>query len=194
MALPTAVSLPKAFRRALPADTAARVHARVLHLATAGDRPAHPTLQWHLREYILPGLAHYQLLREAGHTLEAALAEVDQTLNRVMAPNRRQMQFLGRAPFIFPLLRLAIGPAMRQYPAPGWQLEWVENSAQAVRFNMHTCFYHETLSRLGAPELTASFCHTDDVVYGEMSPRVAWRRTQTIGRGATYCDFCFARQ
>jgi hypothetical protein len=83
---------------------------------------------------------------------------------------------------------------MGQYPADGWQLEWKENSARAIRFDMKRCFYYDVLSRQGAPELTASFCRIDDLVYGDMSPQLEWRRTQTIGRGAAYCDFCFARR
>ena len=57
----------------------------------------------------------------------------------------------------------------------------------------HTLSIPYTLSRYGAPELTASFCRIDDLVYGNMSPQLEWRPTQTIGRGAAYCDFCFAR-
>ena len=62
----------------------------------------------------------------------------------------------------------------------------------AIRFRMNTCFYYKTLAAYGAPELTASFCRVDDLIYGGMSAQVLWQRTQTIGRGAEYCDFCFA--
>jgi hypothetical protein len=172
---------------------AARVHARFLELYAGCERPANAKLQWHLRYYILPGLAFYQLLREDGHSQEAALAVVDETFERLGAPNRRQMKLLGRLPFIYPFLRIYIKTAMQQYPDAGWQLEWVENSPNAIRFNMKRCFYHDVLSRHGAPELTAYFCKIDDRVYGEMSPYLEWRRTQTIGRGAAECDFCFAR-
>jgi hypothetical protein len=82
---------------------------------------------------------------------------------------------------------------MRQYPPEGWQTEWVEKSAEAIRFNMHSCFYFDHLSHFGAAELTASFCRNDDLVYDKMSPYLEWKRTQTIGRGAAHCDFCFAR-
>lgn len=36
-----------------------------------------PRLQWHLREFILPGLALYELLRNDGNSQEAALAMVN---------------------------------------------------------------------------------------------------------------------
>lgn len=34
----------------------------------------------------------------------------------------------------------------------------------------------------------------DDFIYGEMSPHVRWKRSNTIGRGETYCDFCFVHE
>lgn len=157
------------------------------------EMPANRQLQWHLREYIFPGLAVYQVLRAEGQAQDVALAKVDELFDLVAVPYRQQMERLGRFPLIYPLLRLYIRVAMRQYPADGWQTDWVENSGEAIRFNMRSCFYFDTLSRYGAPELTASFCRNDDLVYDKMSPYLEWKRTQTIGRGAEYCDFCFAR-
>ena len=69
----------------------------------------------------------------------------------------------------------------------------MQNDKNAVRFNMNSCFYYDTLKKCGAPELTVSFCKVDDYIYGDMSRYVKWQRTMTIGRGDTHCDFCFAR-
>lgn len=197
------VALPKSFGQALPQlfdhELVEKVNDRLAQLWVACRQSAacqqsdNRQLQWHLREFILPGLAVYQVLRAEGYTQADALTKVDEVLDLVILPRRKQMEQLGRFPLIYPLLRLYIRVAMRQYPAAGWHIDWMENSPAAIRFNMRSCFYFETLTRLGAPELTASFCRTDDVLYGHMSPDVAWQRTQTIGRGATYCDFCFAR-
>ena len=210
------VTLPKSFGQALPQlfdhELVEKIADRLVKLSATCRRSAkckrpakcpksaqcqrsdNRQLQWHLREFILPGLAVYQVLRAEGCTQAAALAKVDEVLDLVTLPRRRQLERLGRFPLIYPLLRLYIRVALRQYPAPGWHIDWVENSPAAIRFTMRSCFYFETLTRLGAPELTASFCRTDDVLYGHMSPAVAWQRTQTIGRGAASCDFCFARR
>jgi len=80
---------------------------------------------------------------------------------------------------------------MQEYPPEGWQTEWLQKDVDAVKFNMHRCFYMDTLSKYGAAELTPIFCNVDDVLYENMSPHVKWKRTQTIGRGASHCDFCF---
>lgn len=190
------VALPRSYRqsalRQLGMACVARIEQRLGELGADVEWPGNGRLRSHLREHILPGLAVYQVLRVDGCSQEAALAAFDELLQEVVAPVRRKMSRLGRLPLIYPLLRLVVRPAMRQYPPEGWRIEWVENSREAIRFNMRSCFYFDTLSRHGAPELTASFCRGDDLVYGEMSPHIEFRRTRTIGRGDAYCDFCFA--
>jgi len=192
-----AVKLPRLYRRpALQQFDAAlieKIEQRLAILSVECKWPDNRFLQWHLREQILPGLAIYQVLRAEGQAQEAALAALDRLMEFAVLPARRRMAWLGGFPWVYPLLRLAIRPAMRQYPPDGWQTEWLENSPKAIRFNMRSCFYFDTLSRYGAPELTASYCRGDDLIYDGMSPHIEWKRTQTIGRGAKYCDFCFAQ-
>jgi hypothetical protein len=171
-----------------------QVYARYRDLYSNHDLPNNPILQRHLIEGILPGLAFYQILRESGKSQESALAIVDQTFEKLFSDKLAKMKKLGSLPFIYPFLRLYIKPAMRQYPPEGWKIDWIQNDNKAIRFNMKSCFYYDTLSKYGAPELTASFCEVDDFIYGNMSPNVKWQRSKTIGRGETYCDFCFSSE
>jgi hypothetical protein len=170
-----------------------QVLTRVHDLYSNHDLPENPALQQHLIEGILPGLAFYQILRESGETQKSALAIVDQTFEKLFSDNLKKMKLVGRLPFIYSLLRLMIKPVMRKYPSEGWKTEWVQNDHQAIRLNMKSCFYYDTLSKYGAPELTTAFCRVDDLIYGNMSPDLVWQRTMTIGRGDAYCDFCFVR-
>lgn len=156
------------------------------------DLPDNPKLKWHLVEGILPGLALYQILRENGESQTSALGIIDQIFEKLFSNKLAQMKKLGNIPFIYPLLRAFIKTAMRQYPRDGWNLEWVQNDKNAIRFHMKSCYYFDILVRLGAPELTASFCKVDDFIYGNMSPYVKWSRSMTIGRGNTHCDFEFS--
>ena len=155
------------------------------------ELPKHPALQWHLIEGILPGLAYYQILREGGETQESALAMIDQAFEVLFSDNFAKMKKLGRLGFIYPFLRIIIKPTMRQYPPEGWKIDWLEIDKSAIRFDMKSCFYFDTFSKYGAPELTASFCRVDDLTYGDMSPRIKWQRSKTIARGEACCDFCF---
>jgi hypothetical protein len=154
--------------------------------------PKNRSLRLHLIEGILPGLAFYQVLRENGESQESALKIIDQTFESLFSDNYVRMKRLGRFRFIYPLLRLYIKSAMRKYPAEGWKTDWLQNDKNAIRFDMKSCFYFDTFSKYGAPELTASFCQVDDFIYGNMSPYIKWQRSKTIGRGATHCDFCFS--
>ncbi|MHB8088992.1 MAG: L-2-amino-thiazoline-4-carboxylic acid hydrolase [Anaerolineaceae bacterium] len=156
------------------------------------DMPENPILKHHLVQGILPGLAYYQILREDGKLKESALEKINQAFETIYAGNIRSFQKIGKIPFIYGILRLYIKTAMREYPAAGWDMDWQQVDGDAIRFRMNTCFYFNTLSGYGAPELTASFCRVDDLIYGSMSAHVLWQRTQTIARGAEYCDFCFA--
>jgi len=153
--------------------------------------PKNPALQHHLIEGILPGLALYQILREGGETQESALAIIDHAFGILFSKNIARMKTLGRLFFIFPILRIIIKPAMRQYPPQGWLIEWVQNDKNAIRFNMNSCFYFDILSQYDASELTTSFCRVDDLIYGTMSPYIKWQRLKTIAKGGIFCDFCF---
>jgi hypothetical protein len=153
--------------------------------------PKNRSLRLHLIEGILPGLAFYQVIRENGESQESALKIIDQSFEKLFENNIARLKKLGRLRFVYPFLRIYIKPAMRRYPAEGWKIDWLQNDQKAVRFDMKSCFYFDTLTKYGAPELTASFCQVDDLIYGNMSPYIKWQRSKTIGRGATCCDFCF---
>lgn len=168
-----------------------QIIARYQDLFEKHELPKHTALQRHLIEGILPGLAFYQILRESGKSQESALAMIDQTFEILFSDNFAKMKKLGRLSFIYRFLRVFIKPAMRPYPPEGWKIDWLQNDRNAIRFNMKSCFYFDTFSKYGAPELTASFCRVDDLTYGDMSPRIKWQRLKTLGRGETYCDFCF---
>jgi hypothetical protein len=169
-----------------------QVVARYQDLFEKHELPKHPVLQWHIKEGILPGLAFYQILRESGKSQESALAMIDQTFEKLFSDKLAKMKKLGNLRFVYPILRLYIKPAMRQYPPEGWKIDWVQNDKKAIRFNMKSCFYFDTLSKYGAPELTASFCQVDDFIYGNMSTYIKWQRSKTIARGEVYCNFCFS--
>ena len=171
-----------------------QVKSRYRELFTHYDFPNNSILQRHLIDGILPGLALYQIFRESGESQVDAIAAIDRTFEKLFSDKRTSMKKFGGIPFFYGILRLYIKPAMLQYPADGWKIDWLQNDRNAIRFNMTCCFYFDTLSRYGAPELTLSFCKVDDFIFGEMSPQVSWQRLKTIGKGDHICDFCFVHQ
>jgi hypothetical protein len=160
------------------------------------DRTIYPqrALRMHLEDHILPGLAFYQSLRQNGCARQEALDTTQAVLQEIAKPSRKWNVWLGRLPFLYNVLRLLMRPLMdKDYPSSGWETEWVELSPHLVAFNIHRCFYHQTLTSYGAPELTPIFCSLDDYLYQDIWPAIKWGRTTTIGRGDAACNFRFER-
>lgn len=187
---------------------AARVQARYQELMAGRPAESHEALREHLEGQILPGLALYDVLRQAqddglspskDDTLrqlpqDEALAWVERWFVARMVPRRRQMARLGRFRLYYHVLRALVRPVMaRSFPPQGWDVEWVEVSGEQVAFNMHSCYYLDTLTAYGVPELTAVYCALDDRIYDGLSPHVRWVRSHTLGRGDELCDFRFVR-
>jgi hypothetical protein len=159
-------------------------------------------LRFHLERGILPGLALYQTLLEESDDRQAVLADVEHTMASVSAVLARLMSLLGHLPHPFAVFRRVEPWVVRfGFPAEGWDMEPVEDSETCVAFNVRRCFYVDTLSTYGAPELTAVFCGGDDVVFPMMAPSISWKRTpsiswertMTLGRGHDRCDFRWCR-
>ncbi len=64
-----------------------------------------------------------------------------------------------------------------------------EISNKEMRFDMTKCPYSDICTKYGYPEITKAFCRGDDIIYGNMHPKLVWGRTKTIGDGDALCDF-----
>ena len=157
--------------------------------------PEDQALRWHLKENILPGLALYRaLLQEHTGNQQAALAEVDAAFRaKSMARSRALLAPLKLLHDPFRLFKVILPQIMTQFPAEGWDITYVENNDEKVAFNITRCYYLNTLTALGAPELTASFCKGDDTMAEFFPPAIRFVRLHTIGRGDTQCDFQYCR-
>jgi hypothetical protein len=172
----------------------ARMQAHYDALYAAVPRPTHWALRFHLHLQILPGLALYRTVREeaAAHGSDpaAALVEAGSILARldVLARVTWLLRFVPGAVALFRRLgRLTL----ILYPAAGWDISMRENSPRRMAFDIRWCFYLDTLTAFGAPELTPHFCQLDDIAYGTLPPSITWCRTTTLARGGVACDFCW---
>ena len=198
------VDMPKAaeFERALASELDGVRASEIMHRAADRYADLHAernrydnrALAKHLEEGILPGIALYQTLQDDSDTQQQSLDLVEAALAEGAASRRRSMERLGRLPLYYWLMRVVIKPFMRlNFPAEGWETEWVETSGDEISFNMTRCFYLDVLAAYGAPELTALYCKMDDLTYDDLSPDVKWDRKHTMGRGDDCCDFRFER-
>lgn len=171
------------------------VRQRCAELTAAAVLPDNRALRWHLTEHILPGLALYQVMLQEHHDDQsAAISDVDEALRALtLANNQVRSVVLRRMPAPFSVFKLAFAQMMRKFPTDGWEITYVENSAERVAFNMTRCFYLNTLTAYGAPELTPSFCKSDEVLAELFPPSIRFVRLHTLGRGDALCDFQYCR-
>lgn len=168
----------------------AQVQERLRELNLYHRFPAQAALRWHLKNQILPGLALYQVfLKDLGNK-PAALSETEKLFRLAARKASWPAAVLQWVPRPFPVFRRVVRPLLRfGYPASGWDTRWVQNNPRHIAFDMRSCFYLDTLSSYGAPELTPLFCQTDEVMAEAFPPQIGFRRSQTLGRGGECCDF-----
>ncbi len=172
------------------ATLAQRLQARFDELYAGRPRFAHPVLQAHLEQVVLPGLALYQTLLNEGLSQEEALAEVERAFEVVFGRFIRKLGLMKDLPGSFTVFRLlARWVNWLGFPPAGWDRDTVEDGERAIAFDYHRCFYLDVLTAYGAPELTPAFCKTDDWLAAELPPAIRWERTKTLGRGDNVCDF-----
>jgi len=158
--------------------------------------PRHPVLAYHLRWQILPALALYTALRRHGVEQSRALREVERLAWREIGPlYQRAIGWLKAVPDPFPTWRVLVRLAMRTiFPPAGWRTLPAVDDGICYGFDVVGCWYHEALTALGAPELTAVFCRMDDYLAGLVPAPIGWSRQGTIGTGAERCDFRWCRR
>ena len=189
-------TMHKALKKFLPVEEADAVFEdvglRIDQIDDEREKYTHKALEKHFGENILPILALYLILKESDDFSSDALELARKTAEEMYKIGRKWMAFLGRFPFFYWLIQKMTPNMMKKmFPHEGWDIEWLEVSKKQVAFNMHACFYLDSLTKYGVPELTPVFCGLDDLIYENVSPSLRWQRTGTLGRGDTHCDFRF---
>jgi hypothetical protein len=134
------------------------------------------------------------VLQQQGYKKEESYKMIRKSVLNKANPRAKAFQRAGKLPFFFFLLRILCPVSLRSgFGETGWDMRWIVNSKNEIRWDCHSCFYHNEFLRYEMPELTAIFCECDDHIYGRI-PGVGWGRTKTIGRGAEVCDFRFYRE
>lgn len=152
------------------------------------NRSANRALQTHL-DQILPCIAFYEALLKKTGSKEAALKLYDEwafdSLLKLAVAFRKIMNtgLYKKIPAIADkLIDKAFGSEA------GFVSKSVADSKPFAR-DMLVCPYYETCKKYGCPEITQFFCKSDDITYGNLHPKLVWKRTQTLGMGGECCDF-----
>lgn len=185
----------KTFKKHYPDEAASLMQQLTAKHATLyAERKDYGTkaLNDHLRKHILAGLAVYFTLQEAGKSKEESYKIVQAGFRSAIQITRNLFSWLGKYPYFYTLIKNKTKDLMlKEFPAPGWEMEWLTADDNEVSFNLHQCFYVDVLTEYGVPELTPAFCDLDSFLYDGVSPHMRFGRTQTIGKGGAYCNFRF---
>ena len=123
---------------------------------------------------------------------EEAISLIEESVRIGVEPDRKRLHALTKLPFLRPLFfkifRKMVGTMFNG--DAGFKFAEIESDSKHYRVDVLQCPYMKYCELLGCKELTATFCLSDDRVYGDMCG-ITFRRQGTIGRGSDKCDFYF---
>ena len=145
----------------------------------------------HTEQMIFPRAAIYlQMIRYIPR--EEAIGLIEESVKIGVEPDRKRLHAVTKLPFLQPLFfkvfHKMIGTAFNG--EAGFRFVEKESDSRHYRVDVLQCPYAKYCELLGCKELTATFCLSDDRVYGDMCG-ITFRRQGTIGRGSDKCDFYF---
>ena len=148
---------------------------------------------WHIhtRERIYPGIAMFDAMTAEGIGREETadfIVECYRWRAGLMAP---KVKAIFKIPglyrivprFFFKMTQKTFGPKM------GFAAENKYLGKKEMSFDMVKCPYYEKCRQYGCPEIVRGYCEADDILYGDMHPKLLWGRTRTLGKGGSCCDF-----
>ena len=140
---------------------------------------------------IFPRAAIYlQMIQYIPH--EEAISLIEESVRIGVEPDRKRLHAVTKLPFLRPLFfkifHKMVGTMFNG--DAGFKFAEIESDSKRYRVDVPQCPYIKYCELLGCKELTATFCLSDDRVYGDMCG-ITFRRQGTIGRGSDKCDFYF---
>ena len=147
----------------------------------------------HTEQMIFPRAAFYlQMIKYISR--EESISLIEEAVRIGVEPDRKRLNAVTKVPFIRPLF-FKILPKMIDImfnEEVGFKTTEYESDNKHYRADVLQCPYMKYCELLGCKELTATFCLSDDRVFGNMSG-ITFKRQSTIGRGSDKCDFYFYR-
>lgn len=152
------------------------------------------SLKKHMNDAILPAVSFYRVLQSNGYSRKEAFQMIRKSVLETAKPMEQFLESFGKFPLFFPIFRRMCKLSTKtSYGGKGWSFLWKQNTPNKIEWECRSCVYFNQFCRYEMQELTTIFCESDDVVYGNIK-NARWGRTQTIGRGAEFCDFRFYRE
>lgn len=147
----------------------------------------------HIERMIFPRAAIYlQMIKYISR--EEAIALIEESVRIGVEPDRKRLHIATKVPLVRPLFfkifHKMIGTMFNK--DAGFKFKEIEYDSKHYRVDVLQCPYMKYCELLDCKKLTATFCLSDDRVYGNMCG-ITFKRQGTIGRGSDKCDFYFYR-
>ena len=145
----------------------------------------------HTKARIYPGISVFQSLLEAGCNREDAAQVIYDFYDFAARKGARMLQTLLKIPGLYKKVpQLACKIINKSFGADaGFTSINRKVDKTGMHIDMVVCPYNEICRKYGCPEIIKAFCHSDDIAYGHMHPKLIWARTKTLGRDGDCCDF-----
>lgn len=158
------------------------------HAFLAASEEPSPTRRATMQDTILPRVATYLALKEAGQDAEGLMERYTRT---VAGPSMHAFYAKAeKVPFFYAIFKALFGMVTRKSDA--WVSDFAVQKGQFT-LDIHRCLWYDTCCACGAPEACRFFCECDNYTYGDLK-KVGFARTQTLGTGGDKCDFRFYKK
>ena len=148
----------------------------------------------HTHQMIFPRAALYMQMTQH-MPKEQAIGLLMEGIRIGVEPDMKRLQRLTRLKFMRSLFLRIFSKMLSTLfnEEAGFYTKFLEADNKRLRVDVLKCPYDKYCTLLGCRELTATFCYSDDCIYGSLTG-IEYRRSATIGRGAEKCDFDFIRK
>ncbi len=145
----------------------------------------------HTKARIYPAISVFESLLKAGCTREDAAQVIYDYYDCFAKKGAKKLQTLLKIPGLYKKVpKLACNMLNKGFGAnAGFTSIKRKTDQNYMHIDMMVCPYNDICRKYGCPEIITAFCHSDDIAYGNMHPKLIWGRTKTLGRGGDCCDF-----
>ena len=144
----------------------------------------------HTKARIYPAIAIFESLLQEECTREEAAQVIYDFFDIFAAKGARFIQIMLKIPGLYKKVpNFAVKMIDQSFGKDAGFQSIDHHEKNGMHIDMIVCPYHQICKKYHCPEIVKAFCHSDDVAYGHMHPKLEWARTKTLGRGDDCCDF-----
>ena len=145
----------------------------------------------HTKARIYPAISVFESLLKAGCSREEAAQVIYDFYDLFAKKGAKVLQGILKIPGLYKKIpKFACKMIDKSFGSnAGFKSIKRKVDKNVMHVDMMVCPYNNICRKYGCPEIVKAFCHSDDIAYGNMHPKLIWARTKTLGRGGDCCDF-----